>query len=410
MKKNHSLIMEFGVPNIFKPINFHHLRSLAVGCVFYHFFKETREDPFSDLYASDIATEHLGYVLYYITYIKPDVTFKKMTDVYDAYFCVKNMLNADSKIEKNIIAELIKVQDDDEYRKEIRSKIDRMFHSYIKKMILNLNIKMDHFGKESEYLNDVKKMIQNLLDTGFAEHVNYSILMKQRDHFRFSPLMLKFKDGRYLHAGIDLAVIYHRVKVLKAKKILYFITGKLTTQLSQVFDAAQQVGLPVDLYHIKLGDIIVESSIPIKNPEKLLKVIGRYDADLGFLDEFDRKSFMYDVFKLQNIWDHPQKYITVFADKLHQTKEFQFMKSYALYRKQYYQEIQDSFSSLELDTLIEQCKQNYTLSPLVAMCQEKMTQIQSGIKEIDGINFIHKSMNLLGLGRWGEFSREKDQQ
>jgi arginyl-tRNA synthetase len=74
-----------------------------------------------------------------------------------------------------------------------------------------------------------------------------------------APLIIRKSDGGYGYATTDLATIRHRVRDLRADRLLYVIGAPQALHLRMVWDTARRVGwLPegLDPVHVQIGNVL----------------------------------------------------------------------------------------------------------------------------------------------------------
>jgi arginyl-tRNA synthetase len=82
------------------------------------------------------------------------------------------------------------------------------------------------------------------------------------------PLIVRKSDGGYGYAATDLAAVRHRVRELKAARILYVIDARQAQHLRMVFETARKAGwLPdeVEVVHVPFGTILGTDGRPFKS-------------------------------------------------------------------------------------------------------------------------------------------------
>ncbi|WP_051055850.1 MULTISPECIES: arginine--tRNA ligase [Kitasatospora] len=84
------------------------------------------------------------------------------------------------------------------------------------------------------------------------------------------PLIVRKKDGGYGYAATDLATLRHRVRELRADRILYVVDARQSLHFKMVFATARRAGwLPagVEAVHVPFGTVMGPGGTPFKTRE-----------------------------------------------------------------------------------------------------------------------------------------------
>jgi arginyl-tRNA synthetase len=82
------------------------------------------------------------------------------------------------------------------------------------------------------------------------------------------PMIVRKSDGGYGYSATDLAAVRHRVRTLKADRLIYVVGAPQALHFDQVFAVARRAGwLPADVpaEHVTFGTVLDESGRPIKS-------------------------------------------------------------------------------------------------------------------------------------------------
>jgi arginyl-tRNA synthetase len=82
------------------------------------------------------------------------------------------------------------------------------------------------------------------------------------------PTIVRKSDGGYGYSATDLAAVRHRIRTLKADRLIYVVGAPQAFHFDQVFAVARRAGwLPADVPadHVTFGTVLDESGQPIKS-------------------------------------------------------------------------------------------------------------------------------------------------
>jgi arginyl-tRNA synthetase len=145
--------------------------------------------------------------------------------------------------------------------------------------ILNVTLKPEDVRGESEYKEDLPKIVEELKKKKLAVESDGAICVfpegfKDKEG-RPLPVIVQKSDGAYLYATTDLAAIRYRVDKLKADEIIYVTDARQSLHFDMVFAVAKMAGWDVkqttedrgqktELVHVSFGSVLGEDGKPLK--------------------------------------------------------------------------------------------------------------------------------------------------
>ena len=393
------VILKYGLPNMGKPLNYHHLRSFIVGDAYRRILKKQNTYTISDICYNNIG-ENIGSLLYYVNTINFKVEFNTIEDIHSAYLFVKRLSNENTEHEQKITEEIVKLQNNFHYQQQTRTLIQNIFESYIKDFMQKLNVYVDRLTKESDYLDEAKLITDELLSQNLVQQNGLEITMTKIRNADFTPLMIRHRDGRYLFAGAFFLAINTIYKNLNPHRILYFISSKLSTQFLQIHTAIKSVYSEINFLHIMLGDILADLDDHTRNPDLLLDAITTSPCDLNFPDAEHKRRFMVDVFKLENYWKEPNKRVFVSPHKMYKTRGYKVLKDFAAWRQHYGDRIQPDYTSTAFTAALRDSTEQYSFVPLMNLLRAHMAALPNSGDDLTAINTVARIMAIFGLGAW----------
>ena len=156
---------------------------------------------------------------------------------------------------------------------------------------LSVKLTRDDVCGESAYndqLPDVAAELnkQGLLEESEGARCVFLEEFKNKDG-EILPVIVQKSDGGYLYATTDLAGVRHRVRQLRADRILYVVDARQTLHFRQIFAVARKAGFAgedVSLEHVAFGMMLGNNRQPFKTREDgTVKLID-------LLDEAERRA------------------------------------------------------------------------------------------------------------------------
>ena len=268
INENITCVVDYGGPNIAKPLHVGHLRPAIIGESINRILKEKGYHTISDVHLGDIGLQ-MGQVIYGLKEknIKPeDITIELLQEIYPK---MSGLCKTDEEVLKKCKEITKELQNGNEgYQSYFKVMYDVSLND-IKRIYNYLGVSFDYwYGEKDSY-----KYIDNLID--FLEEANVIEVdngakivrvAKNDDKKEIPPLILQASNGSYLYAASDLATIYQRMKDFKPNYILYVVDDRQSLYFEQVFRACEISGLTKDtvLEHNKFGTINGPDGKPFK--------------------------------------------------------------------------------------------------------------------------------------------------
>ncbi len=122
---------------------------------------------------------------------------------------------------------------------------------------LKVHLSDEDLAGESMYNDELVDVVHDLEDSGAAV-IDDGALCVFVEGFN-SPMIVRKRDGGFGYSATDLAAIRHRVRDLRAHRLIYVVGSPQTFHFEQVFAVARKAGfLPeeVSTEHVAFGQIL----------------------------------------------------------------------------------------------------------------------------------------------------------
>lgn len=267
--KNEVYFLDYGGPNIAKPLHIGHLRPAIIGESFNRILKYKGYKTISDVHFGDYGLQ-IGQVIYGIK--KENKSVEDITIDYLNYIYPK--MSALCKEDKSVHDECSKItyefqQGNEEYV-SLYKKIKEESVTYIKDIYDYLGVTgFDLWLGESDCGIDILKVLGILEEKDLLlldEGARIVPVKKENDKKEVPPCMLVSSDGTYMYGTTDLVTIYERINEYNPNYILYFADARQSLHFEQVFRVAELSGFKKDtrLEHIPFGTINGSDGKPFK--------------------------------------------------------------------------------------------------------------------------------------------------
>lgn len=240
-----TFVLDYGGPNVAKPLHVGHMRTAIVGESIKRIIKYKGHKVISDIHLGDYGLQ-IGQVIYGIMQEN-----KQIDDIDIAYldyiYPKMSGLCKENEDIKEKCAQITKdLQDGNEEYTNLWKKIMEVSVSDMKKIYDYLDVDFDYWYGESDaysYLEETGNILEAkelLNESEGALIVNVS---KDTDSKEIPPLLFRKSNGAYLYASTDLATILERVKDFNPDHILYVVDNRQALHFEQVFRTCDMAGL-----------------------------------------------------------------------------------------------------------------------------------------------------------------------
>jgi len=267
-EKNETYFLDYGGPNVAKPLHVGHLRTAIIGESIKRIINFMGHKTVSDVHLGDYGLQ-IGEVIYAIlednlslddiTLEYLDVTYPKMS----------KLCKEDPELMEKC-ATITKEQQDGnvEYQK-IFKKIKEVSVEDIKRMYDYLSVSFDLWEGESDcykYIDSVTEILNKhnlLLDSQGAKVIDVS---RPDDNKELPPLIYQKSNGAYLYGTTDMAAIYERANLYNPNYILYVTDARQSLHFNQVFRASikAKISENIKLEHLGYGTVNGSDGKPFK--------------------------------------------------------------------------------------------------------------------------------------------------
>jgi len=261
-------MLDYGGPNIAKPLHVGHLRTAIIGESIKRIIKFKGHDVVSDTHLGDYGLQ-IGEVIYGIkrdNIALDDLTLEYLEKVYPemSKLCKENedILNECAQITKDL------QEGNLEYTK-MWKKICEISINDIKRLYNYLDVSFDLWLGESDSYEYIKPLTDLLNEKNLLVNSEGALVInvkEESDNKEIPPLIYQKSNGAYLYGTTDLATIYQRMKDYNPNHMLYVTDLRQSLHFEQVFRASKLSGMTenVNMKHLGYGTVNDPSGKPFK--------------------------------------------------------------------------------------------------------------------------------------------------
>ena len=293
-----SVIIDYGGPNIGKPLHVGHLRPLNIGRSIYLTNKIIGNDINSDIHLGDWGMP----VAQIITYCELEgISFDELTInmLEEIYPNASKKYSTDDNFKKKSQETNKKLSSGE---KEVFSnwkKISELTLTSLKETLLILNHDFDYWWGESSVNDLIPDMLQSLESEGKIEKDDGAFISSQITDPR---ILITKSDGSYLYITTDLATALLRNKQISHEKVLYVTDNRQKLHFEQLFESLSFFDFPSKEYaHVGFGTINDSNGNPLKTRDGgNLKLVDLYEQAYNYIQKINSNLSEADLHCLTN--------------------------------------------------------------------------------------------------------------
>src|SRR2546429_1851558 len=255
------IVIDFGSPNVAKPMHVGHIRSTFLGDALARIAEFLGHDVIRDNHIGDWGTQ-FGMVIWGWKNLLNLESLKRdpIAELVRIYKETNERATQDEAVREAARAELVKLQAGDRENYSIwKQCVDLSMQEFSKAYEL-LDIHYDIVRGESFYNDRLPAVVDRLLKSGLAEISEGAVCVFFRDipELAENPCIVRKSDSGYNYATTDLATVDYRINDLKANAVWYVVGAPQILHFKQIFAIARREGYTAELRHITFGSILGE--------------------------------------------------------------------------------------------------------------------------------------------------------
>ncbi|MBD5491211.1 MAG: arginine--tRNA ligase [Lachnospiraceae bacterium] len=277
------IIIDYGGPNVAKPLHVGHLRSAIIGESIKRICRYAGHEVIGDIHLGDWGLQ-MGLIITELQKRQPDLIY--FDDSYEGEYPAEAPFTI-SELEEIYPTASAKSKEDEAYKAdamEATYKLQSGVRGYralwqhiinvsvadLKKNYENLNVTFDLWKGESDVHDIIPGMVEEMKKGGYAYESDGALVVdvkKETDTKEVPPCMILKSDGASLYNTTDLATILDRMENYHPDKLIYLTDKRQELYFEQVFRCARKTGLvneDTELLHIGFGTMNGKDGKPFK--------------------------------------------------------------------------------------------------------------------------------------------------
>src|SRR6056300_287950 len=292
------VIIDYGGPNIGKPLHVGHLRPLNIGRSIYNINKVVGNKVYSDIHLGDWGMP----VAQIITYCEleniefGEITINMLEEIYPR---ASKKYSEYEDFKKNSQETNKKLSSGDSDANLKWKIISDLTISSLKETLTLLNHDFDYWWGESTVNELIPDMLKKLEEDYKIEKDGGAYISSQITDPR---ILITKSDGSYLYITTDLATVLLRNDKIDHDKVLYVTDTRQNLHFEQLFQSLEFFNFPSKEYiHVGFGTINDANGNPLKTRDGgNLKLIDMYEQAYGYIQNINSALSENDLHCLTN--------------------------------------------------------------------------------------------------------------
>ena len=262
-----TIMIDYGGPNVAKPLHVGHLRSAIIGESVKRIARFAGHKVIGDVHLGDWGLQ-MGLIITELRERKPELVY--FDEAYEGEYPAEAPFTI-SELEEIYPTASGKSKQDEVYKEAAMQATYELQHGRrgyqallkhilnvsvtdLKRNYANLKVDFDLWKGESDAQPYIPDMVQKMKDGGYAYVSDNALVVdvkEDTDTKEVPPCMLLKSDGASLYTTTDLATIVERMKLYNPDEIIYVVDKRQEMHFIQVFRCARKCGLVTDKTELK---------------------------------------------------------------------------------------------------------------------------------------------------------------
>jgi len=254
-----TIIVDYGGPNVAKPLHVGHLRTAIIGESIKRIGKFLGYRMLGDVHLGDWGLQ-IGLIIAELKRRNPNLNYFdsnykgeyameapfNITELEEIYPTASSYAKSDPTFMEEAKQTTFLFQNGHWGYVALWQHILNVSIKDLKKNYANLNVYFDLWKKESDAEPYIPKMIEDLKNKGFAYYSDGALVVDVKDATdtqEMPPCIIVKSDGATLYSTTDLATIIERMKLYNPDEIIYIVDKRQELHFEQVFRCAKKTNL-----------------------------------------------------------------------------------------------------------------------------------------------------------------------
>lgn len=285
-EKPNRIIVDYGGPNVAKPLHVGHLRSGVIGESIKRIARYAGHEVIGDIHLGDWGLQ-MGLIITELKERQPELVYFDddyqgdypkeapftISELEEIYPTASSKSKEDAAYKERAMEATFKLQSGVRGYRALWNHIIDVSVTDLKKNYHNLNVDFDLWKGESDVHDVIPGMVEYMKKEGYAYISDGALVVdvkEETDTKEIPPCMILKSDGASLYNTTDLATIMERMREYHPDRLIYLTDKRQELYFEQVFRCARKAKLvepETELLHIGFGTMNGKDGKPFKTRE-----------------------------------------------------------------------------------------------------------------------------------------------
>ncbi len=255
-----TIVIDYGGPNVAKPLHVGHLRSAIIGETIKRLYRFKGDNVIGDVHLGDWGMP-IGLIIEELKLRKPELVYFKddfceemteeeapftIAELEEIYPTASGKSKVDEEFRGRAEQNTFELQKGKAAYIAIWKHIINVSVTDLKKNYEKLNVEFDLWKGESDAYEFVDEMVEKMVNGGFAYESQGALVVdvaEETDSKEIPPCIVKKSNGAALYSTTDLATLVQRQRDFDPDRVLYLTDKRQEMHFTQVFRTAKKTGI-----------------------------------------------------------------------------------------------------------------------------------------------------------------------
>lgn len=298
-----TILIDYGGPNVAKPLHVGHLRSAIIGESVKRIMRYKGNCVTGDIHLGDWGYQ-MGLIITELQKRQPELPYFDdafegeypeeapftIGELEEIYPTASAYAKEHEEYRENALHATYLLQNGHRGYRAIWKHIMNVSVTDLKKNYKNLNVEFDLWKGEADAQKYIPGMVEMLKEKGFAHYDEGALVVdvqEESDKKEVPPCMILKSDGAALYDTTDLATLVEREELYQPDEVIYVVDKRQELHFVQVFRCAKKTGIvrpEVELKFLGFGTMNGKDGKPFKTREggvmRLENLIREIDEEM----------------------------------------------------------------------------------------------------------------------------------
>jgi len=255
------IVIDFGSPNVAKPMHVGHIRSTALGDALARTASFLGHDVIRDNHIGDWGTQ-FGMVIWGWKNLldRNALAREPLAEIVRIYKETNARSTSDPSVREACRQELVKLQAGDKENTDIWNECVALSMQDFEHVYELLDVHYDIQCGESFYNDRLPGVVDRLLKSKIADVSEGAVVVFFPDvpELVDKPSIVRKSDGGFNYTTSDIATVEYRINELKRDTLWYVVGAPQSLHFKQIFEIARREHYQADFRHIPFGNVLGE--------------------------------------------------------------------------------------------------------------------------------------------------------